>query len=374
MIRWIAGVTATAALVLAALWWLRIEGDYAWQVPAPYPVPGVPADNPMSDVKVALGRRLFHDRRLSVNGTTSCASCHIQALAFTDGRARSSGATGEGHPRNAMSLVNVAYASRLTWANPLLDRLEDQALTPLLGDDPVEMGMGGREAEIAAMLAADPDYASLFPRAFPRDRDPYSVLNVVRATSAFVRTIISFDSPYDRFLRGEAGAMSAAAERGMALFFSERLECFHCHGGFNFTDSTTHADARVERVGYHNTGLYNTDGNGAYPPDNTGLYDMTGKRRDMGRFRAPTLRNVALTAPYMHDGSMATLDEVIDHYARGGRQIDAGPYAGDGRLNPYKSEFLRGFELSEEERGDLVAFLDSLTDERVLKDERFGPP
>ena len=160
----------------------------------------------------------------------------------------------------------------------------------------------------------------------------------------------------------------------MGLFFSERLECFHCHGGFNFTDSTTHASATVESVGFHNNGLYNLNSSGAYPADNTGLYDMTGSIRDMGRFKAPTLRNIALTAPYMHDGSIATLGDVIDHYARGGRLIDAGELAGDGRLNPYKSEFVTGFDLSEQERSDLLAFLASLTDDSVLTNERWANP
>jgi cytochrome c peroxidase len=160
----------------------------------------------------------------------------------------------------------------------------------------------------------------------------------------------------------------------MELFFSERLECFHCHGGFNFTDSTTHANANVDRFGYHNTGLFNVDGNGAYPSDNTGLFDMTGERRDMGRFKAPSLRNVAVTAPYMHDGSVATLEEAIDNYARGGRLLSDGPNAGDGRLSPFKSEFVSGFELSAEERADLIAFLKSLTDDTLLADERFADP
>ena len=160
----------------------------------------------------------------------------------------------------------------------------------------------------------------------------------------------------------------------MELFFSERLECFHCHGGFNFTDSTTHANARIDRIGFHNTGLYNIDGEGAYPSDNTGLYDMTGARRDMGRFKAPTLRNIAVTAPYMHDGSAATLEEVIEHYARGGRLIEEGPFAGDGRRNPFKSEFIRGFVLSDSEREELMAFLDSLTDESLLTDSRWSNP
>jgi cytochrome c peroxidase len=211
-------------------------------------------------------------------------------------------------------------------------------------------------------------------QAFPGDADPHSLLNGVRAIAAFVRTIISFDSAYDRYMSGEAGALSASAERGMELFFSERLECFHCHGGFNFTDSTTHVNSNVDRVGYHNTGLYNLDEEGAYPAENTGLFDMTGEARDMGRFKAPSLRNIAVTAPYMHDGSVATLADVITNYARGGRLLEGGEHAGDGRLSPFKSEFVTGFELSNEERDDLLAFQESLTDESVLTDPEFSNP
>ncbi len=352
---------------------LRDPG-YRWDLPADVPLPPIPADNPMSEQKVELGRRLFYDTRLSVNGTTACATCHRQELAFTDGRARSVGATGELHPRGAMSLVNAAWTSRFTWANHLLDGLETQALVPMFGEEPVEMGMGGRQAQILDLIRTGDVYREAFPAAFPSDRDPYSVLNVVRAISTFVRSIASFDSPYDRYLRGDTEALQPAQVRGMELFFSERLECFHCHGGFTFTDSSTHADAVVARFGFHNTGLYNIGGTGDYPPDNTGLYDHTGERRDMGRFRAPTLRNVAVTAPYMHDGSMATLSEVIDHYARGGRNVAEGPYAGDGSRNPYKSEFVMGFDLTEREKADLLAFLDALTDEPVLQDSRYADP
>ena len=160
----------------------------------------------------------------------------------------------------------------------------------------------------------------------------------------------------------------------MDLFFSERLECFHCHGGFNFTDSTTHAGSDVDRVGYHNTGLYNLNEVGAYPDDNTGLFDMTGEPRDMGRFKAPSLRNIAVTAPYMHDGSVATLEDVIANYERGGRLIEDGEQAGDGRLSPFKSEFVTGFEISAGERADLLAFLESLTDDSVLTDPRLSNP
>ncbi|MDH4125267.1 MAG: di-heme enzyme [Gammaproteobacteria bacterium] len=362
------------AVIIGTLYWLLRERGYEWTLPEHLPRPSVPADNPMSAAKVALGRRLFYDTRLSVNNTNSCGSCHQQALAFTDGRPRAVGATGQLHPRASMSLVNVAYLSRLTWANPLLEHLEDQALTPMFGDNPIEMGMGGREHLLVDLLRSDAAYKAALPAVFPDDEDPFSVLNAVRAIAAFVRSIVSFDSPYDRYVAGDLNALSVSAERGMQLFFSERLECFHCHGGFNFTDSTTHENTRVDSVGFHNTGLYNLDGSGAYPTENTGLYDMTGERRDMGRFRAPTLRNIELTAPYMHDGSVATLEDVIAHYERGGRLISDGPYAGDGRLNPFKSEFIRGFELSADERHDLLSFLHALTDTSLVQDPALSDP
>ena len=374
MIRYLPAALCAASMAVVILFLRTGNAAFEWGIPLNYPTPAVPPDNPMDSRKVALGRRLFYDTRLSLNGTTACATCHVQALAFTDGRTRSVGATGELHPRSAMSLVNSAYASRLNWANHLIDKLEDQALTPIFGDDPVEMGMAGHEEDIVALLRSEPFYRANLQLAFPADSDPASVLNAVRAIAVFVRSIVSFDAPYDRFLRGDASAMSASAQRGMELFFSERLECFHCHGGFNFTDSSTHESATVENIGYHNNGLYNIGGEGGYPPDNTGLHDMTGLPSDMGRFKAPSLRNVAITAPYMHDGSAATLDDVIDHYARGGRQVTDGPYAGDGRHNPYKSTFVKGFEISETERGDLIEFLESLTDRRVLTDERWSNP
>ena len=352
----------------------RPEPAYTWGLPSSYPLPRVPPDNPMSTIKVELGRHLFYDRRLSVNATMSCSTCHRQSLAFTDGLAVAVGATGEMHPRGSMSLVNVAYAARLTWANHLLDRLEIQALTPLFGENPVEMGMVGRETELIAVLRQDEYYSKFIPLAFPDDADPYSLLNLLRAIASFVRSIVSFDAPYDRYLHGDASALSPSAIRGMALFFSERLECFHCHGGYQFTDSSTHADAVVESVGFHNNGLYNIAGNGTYPPDNTGLFDITGERRDMGRFKAPTLRNIGVTAPYMHDGSIETLDAVIRHYEAGGRAIALGTRAGDGSRSPFKSPFIKGFSLTDQERADLLEFLATLTDETILQDPRFADP
>jgi len=369
---WVAA--AASAIVIALVMFSARSTSFEWRIPEEYPIPQVPADNPMSTAKVELGRWLFYDTRLSGNNTMSCSTCHLQELAFTDGQSRSTGSTGALHPRSSMSLINTAYASRLTWANPLLDRLEDQALTPLFGDNPVEMGMAGRDKEIGALLGSEPAYRKLSQAAFPDDEDPFSVLNAVRAIAAFVRSIVSFDSPYDRYLAGDLAALSPSAERGMELFFSERLECFHCHGGFNLTDSTTHANANIDRTGFHNTGLYNLNASGAYPEENTGLFDMTGEVRDMGRFKAPSLRNIAVTKPYMHDGSAATLEDVVDHYSRGGRLIESGNHVGDGRLSPFKSEFVNGFELSDTERADLIEFLSSLTDESALIDDRWSNP
>ncbi len=159
-------------VLLAGFFWRGDPEPYVWRLPQGFPEPRVPADNPMSAAKVELGRRLFYDQRLSVTGTYACASCHRQELAFTDGRATAVGATGEAHPRSSMSLVNVAYARTLTWSDPGATRLEDQALTPLLGEHPVEMGLAGREDTLLRDLHSDAAYRRLFPDVFPRRARP----------------------------------------------------------------------------------------------------------------------------------------------------------------------------------------------------------
>jgi cytochrome c peroxidase len=220
-----------------------------------------------------------------------------------------------------------------------------------------------------------------FTLAFPHkvksqeSQDTISLSNLTKALAAFERTLISVNSPYDRYrFGGDSHAISKAAKRGEKLFNSERLECFHCHGGINFSDSVMHDRLAFVEIAFHNTGLYNIDGKGAYPPDNTGVYEITTKPSDMGRFKAPTLRNIALTAPYMHDGSIPTLEAVIDHYKAGGRTIHTGNFAGVGSKNPFKSEFISGFELTEAEKNDLIAFLKSLTDEIFIHNPAFSNP
>ena len=352
----------------------QFGGHFVWPLPAWMPAPPVPEDNPMTPEVVELGRHLFYDTRLSRDGTVACVSCHAQERAFTDGRALAVGINGTVGIRNSPSLANVGYYPQLTWANPHVTTLEFQALIPIFGDNPEEMGSNGREVEIFARLAADTYYAEAFPSAFP-DRPEIDLFTVTRALGAFQRTLISVDSAYDRFKYwGEADAMSEAARRGEQLFFDHRFECYHCHSGVLFTDNLQTSRSAFAESGSHNNGLYNIDGTGAYPPWATGFYEFTGNQSDMGRFRTPSLRNVAVTAPYFHDGSAETLRDVLDHYAAGGRRIADGPYAGDGSQNPHKDGMLVGFTASDDEIADIIAFLESLTDEGFLTNPVYADP
>jgi cytochrome c peroxidase len=292
----------------------------------------------MTPEKVALGRRLFYDVRLSGNGTQACGSCHQQKRAFTDGRSLARGSTGESHPRSAMSLANAAYGASLTWLDEGHAKLEDQMLVPLFGEKPLQMGLKGLEKEIAARLGVDPLYSKLFSEAFPGEREPVNLGNVRKAIASFERTIISGDAPYDRLVwKDDRSALSEPARRGMALFFSGRLSCSTCHAGFTFSGPASWEGGPKPEPAFHDNGLG-------------------------GRFRAPTLRNVAVTAPYMHDGRFATLEEVLDHYAKGGT------------ASPGRSPLVRGFTITEAEKHDLVEFLKSLTDDELLRNPALSDP
>jgi cytochrome c peroxidase len=369
-------VILLSAVVGVAMDTAQVPPPYTLNVPHGFPRPRIPADNPMTPSKVELGRRLFYDTRLSGNGQQSCASCHEQARAFTDGKARAVGSTGEVHPRGAMSLVNVAYASTLTWGDPTKTRLEDQVLVPMFGEHPVELGLEQPGTTMVARLQSVEVYRHLFSDAFPGEADAFTVPNVTRALASFERTIISGRSSYDRYhYDRDETAISPAARRGEQLFFSQPLSCFRCHNGFNFSGATDF-DGRHEggTPEYHNTGLYNVAGLLSYPRPNTGMYEVTHRPEDVGKFKAPTLRNIAVTAPYMHDGSIETLGEALDHYAAGGRTIAEGPTRGIGHDNPNKSPLVKGFPLTAEQKADLIAFLITLTDNDLLNDTRFANP
>jgi cytochrome c peroxidase len=350
------------------------SSSWVWNLPANFPPPLVPADNPMNEAKVELGRFLFYDKRLSANGTQSCASCHHQDKAFTDGRTLALGSTGEMHPRNAQPLANVVYNATLTWANPSLLSLEAQAQVPLFGERPVEMGINDSNVkEVLERVKTDSGYPARFSAAFSGVQDPINWGNITRAISAFQRTLISGNSRYDQFLQGKA-VLTASEQRGLTLFNSESAECFHCHAGFNFNDQVVHASTRVIDTPFHNTGLYNIGGTGNFPAGNQGVFEFTGKSTDRGLFRAQSLRNVELTAPYMHDGSIATLEEVLDFYAAGGRNITSGPHAGDGRANPNKDGLIASINLSAQDKADIVAFLKTLTDHEFITNPKFADP
>ena len=350
------------------------HSGYQWLLPDDIPPPIIPADNPITQAKVMLGRHLFYDPRLSANDTISCASCHSQAKAFTDGQVGSAGLFGDITPRNSMNLTNVAYNQNFTWANPLTTQLEHQARVPLFGEEPAEMGLSGVEQQTIEQFRADENYQTLFQQAYPQQAEPFNITNIINALASFQRTLLSFNSPYDQYLRGDKDAIGASEKRGMKLFFSEQTECFHCHGGFNFSDSSVHKNASTIAERFHNNGLYNLDGNGAYPSSDRGLFDMTSHKEDMGKFKAPTLRNIAVTAPFMHDGSIATLEEVVDHYINGGRDIREGKNKGFGSVNPFKSEFIPGLKLSAQDKTDLLNFLHSLTDQTFLTNPELSDP
>ncbi len=360
-------VRLVSCVVLIALGVQRstfsIQRPFEWRLPRGLPVPKIPADNPVTQSKIDLGRGLFYDTRLSGNGRYACASCHQQARAFTDGRAHAVGATGGIHARSTMSLTNVAYNATYGWADPSLRSLEDQMAVPMFNEHPIEMGIKGHEQAILGRLAADRRLTRDFRSAFPDERDAVTLANVVKVIATFERTLVSGDSPFDRFLyHDDRSAMSAAALRGKDLFFSKGLHCSECHATFNLSGPVTFDKAKPVTPAFHNTGLYDVDGRGAYPRSDRGLFDRTHLAPDMGRFRAPTLRNVAVTGPYMHDGSVPTLRAAVAHYASGGVP------------SPLKSDRIKGFKLSPSQTDDLIAFLESLTDRGFLTNPAFARP
>jgi cytochrome c peroxidase len=302
---------------------------FDWHLPRGFPTPFVPADNPMSAAKVALGKRLFFEARLSASGAYSCASCHDPAHSYTDGRALAVGSDGGLMPRSAMALVNVAYNLAYGWQHPELRSLEAQMRQPLFNRHPVEVGLGGRERTVVALLAADPGYSRQFLAVFGAGP---SVARIIKAIAAFERTLIDGHSAFDAYVfEGEHAALSQSAKRGLALFFSARVGCAGCHSGFNFSGNWRDRQGPTGKASFADDGL------------------------GVGAVRVPTLRNIALTAPYMHDGRFATLDAVLDHYQGVGRAPDS---AHGGTRDPR----LRRFTLTDTDREDLKAFLFSLSD------------
>ncbi len=294
------------------------------------PFPPLAGEAP-SPERAELGRLLFFDPLLSRDGSLSCAHCHQPARGFTDGLPTARGNRGAHLARNTPTLWNVGFKRRLFW-DRRAGSLEAQVLIPLFARD--EMNADGER--LVSDLGRIPDYRRSFESAFPGDPAPVSIANLARAIAAFERTLVARNSPFDRYARGERGALTAPERRGLTLFRSLNTRCFECH------QLPTFASALAVGVGV--------------PSSDPGVGAVSGLPAQRGLFGVPTLRNVALTAPYMHDGSLATLEDVVRFYRNGGG-------IAHGIAPSRVHEFVRPISMRDEEAADLVAFLHALTDE-----------
>jgi cytochrome c peroxidase len=285
---------------------------YVLDIPEGFPEPAIPENNELTSERIELGRMLFYDPVLSVDSSISCASCHKQELGFADDKSISPGVEGRLAMRNAPTLANVVYNPTFLF-DGFLETLEMQVLVP---------------------IEEHPEFA------YNREIDPFVI---TRSISSFERTLISGNSKYDQQVFQKKNVLNKSEKRGMNLFMHE-LECASCHSGFNFTNFST-----------QNNGLYEIYAD-------SGRQRVTKLAEDKDMFKVPTLRNIELTAPYMHDGSFSTLEEVIDHYQSGGKN------------HPNKSEKLKAFELSKREKKDLINFLKSLTDDSFITNPDFSNP
>lgn len=310
--------------------------EYLLPLPPGFPAPDIPADNTLTLPRIALGRRLFYDPVLSKDSTRSCGSCHFAHLAFADSTPVSLGIEGRPGTRNTPTLANVAYQKKLLREGGV-PTLEMQILVPIQEHNEFDFNI----LEVAERLKRMPDYVSAAQAAYGRAPDPFVI---TRAIAAFERTLLSGNTPFDQwFFQGKKWAIPASAKRGYQLFQDEKLNCGKCHAGFLFTNQE-----------FGNNGLYLT-----YP--DSGRLRLTGLESDRALFKIPGLRNVALTKPYMHDGSLPDLEAVIDHYQTGGKP------------HPNRSALLKPFTLSVQERADLLAFLHSLTDQHFIQNPDFQP-
>jgi cytochrome c peroxidase len=288
----------------------------------------IPADNPLTNEKIELGRLLFFDKRLSQDNTIACANCHLAKFGFTDGKPVSTGIRGQKGGRSAPASINRVFSSAQFWDGRAAT-LEAQSVGPFT--NPIEHGFANYDVMRAKMMKIA-GYQKLFKQVFDED---ITIDNVGRAIASFQRTVLSGNSPADRFDQGgEAGAISAEAQHGL-LLFREKARCTKCHSGFNFTDEK-----------FHNLGL-GWDDNKV----DLGRYMVTKNAEDIGAFKTPTLREVARSAPYTHDGRFKTLEEVVNFYNQGGVK------------NPHQDPLIIPLELTDEEKRDLVQFLHTLNGE-----------
>ncbi len=309
-------------------------------------------ENPFTKQKATLGQYLFYDNRLSINNTKACASCHDPKFSFTDNYRRSIGAYGDLTQHNAPPLINLVFNKYLTAADSSLHFPEQQIHHPMFRDHPIELGWEGNEEKMLQRFSSDTFYQQEFRDAFPKQTNPVTVKNIQHAITSFIKTIVSFNSPYDDYKnRNKKNALSASATNGMQLFFSAQLKCNQCHSGVNFNQPVFQSSP------YFNTGFF-TDTN-----VHQGLAAFTKQLVDIGKYKVPTLRNLAFTAPYLHDGSAETLEQVVQLYEQGGKASATN-----------KHPFITGFKLNSQQRSDLISFLISLSDSSILTNPAYANP
>lgn len=323
---------------------------YTLSVPANFPQPLLDANNPLTKEGIELGRLLFYDKRLSGNNQLSCGSCHHQELAFSDGVALNHiGVSGLPLHRHTPALINMAWADNGLFWDGGSTNLESQAFGPITSPDE----MGQNLYELVAELKAIPDYVSRFRAAF---KDTVSAVHVVRALAQFQRIFVSAGSQYDQYVRNEAGTTLTAQElQGLQLV---RQKCQGCHKGELFTDND-----------YHNNGIDNDFSNNQFEGVYQGRYRITYNLVDLGKFKTPSLRNVMLTAPYMHDGRFATIDQVLNHYSNG-----VLPSATVDPLVMQQTGGAPGIPLTATDKANIIAFLKTLTDNNFIQNKSLSKP
>jgi cytochrome c peroxidase len=303
--------------------------------------------------QIELGKILFFDKSLSINNNKSCSDCHNPRLYFTDGYKKTLGALADILPRNTPSLINSVDLPSFNWASPTLTTFQQQMQRPLFASGHIEMGMDAKNENQAASILSNPIYAPFL------QKNPSNWQTIIEALAAFQSTIVSRNSTWDAFLHSkDSSLLSNDQLAGAALFFSKKTNCSNCHGGKDLNTPIPSISRFV------NTGIYSLSSN---QKQDAGLFISTKNQKDIGKFRIPSLRNIAQTAPYYHDGSGASLGDVINNYATGGRFLPHGAFKGNGKLNKLKSPGIKGFHISATQKRQLLLFLETLTDTTILQ-------
>ncbi len=322
-------------------------------------------DSAILQLQTTLGRYLFYDRRLSVNNTRACGTCHNPVFAFTDGYKQSIGAFADLHQRNTAAIFNVEHSKFFTAADSTIHTLQQQMEKPLFNQHPIEMG-----ANEACLKKIQHD--TLYQQLFIKLQQPFNFNTIKNSIASFVQTIHSYNSPYDAFLGGDKNAINTSAKQGMKIFFSTKAGCFNCHGGKNFNQPNVINNEGKNQY-FFNTGLYNINNTGEYPTADQGLYALTKNVDDMGFYKPPTLRNLAFTAPYYHNGTAANLMDVINNYNQAGRATVLNQ-KNTTLKNKYKHHLIKPLLLNENQKLQLVNFLLSLSDSSFIKNPTYQNP